>query len=121
MALLNLSKYLIFLIKKNTFKVQIYLPHTTFRIFARDEHIALIAGLGHTGSAPFDAYNGWYKDKRGLAGSVSYNKSQPLWKSKIHFKYPIEFRNAIFTLLAPNEALLALLGPRAEVQRCCGA
>ena len=62
-----------------------YQSYQKGQIFARDEHIALIAGLGHTGSAPFDAYNGWYKDKRGLAGSVSYNKSQPLWKSKIHF------------------------------------
>lgn len=46
------------------------LLHTTPHLVL--QHITLLAGLGHTGSVPFDEQQGWYRAWRGLSGTVSY-------------------------------------------------
>ncbi len=76
-----------------------YQSYERSQIFAKDEHIALVAGLGHTGSDPFDADQGWYKSYRGLAGAISYRKTLKAWNPLEHRLFPNEMKAAIFTMM----------------------
>lgn len=76
-----------------------YQSYERGRIFAKDEHISLIAGLGHTGSEPFETTNGWYRNWRGMSGRVSYRPKLKGWNPFENSIFPAPLKNAVRTML----------------------
>jgi hypothetical protein len=76
-----------------------YQSYERGRIFAKDEHISLIAGLGHTGSEPFETTNGWYRNWRGMAGRVSYRPKLKGWNPFENSIFPAPLKEAVRTML----------------------
>jgi hypothetical protein len=68
-------------------------------VVAKDEHISVLPGLGHTGSSPFDERNGWYRAFRGPCGSLQYTVKWRRWSMVQHKSFPPSFRAAVRALL----------------------
>mmetsp|Transcript_1550 Transcript_1550/g.2162 ORF Transcript_1550/g.2162 Transcript_1550/m.2162 type:complete len:553 (-) Transcript_1550:1301-2959(-) len=68
-------------------------------VIAEDDYIALLPGLGHTGSEPFDETHGWYRAYRGLAGGLSYRASWKGWTPQTHNSFPLPLQKAVKTVL----------------------
>ena len=87
-------------------------------IFAKDEHLTLMAGLGHTGSEPFETENGWYRNWRGMAGRLSYRPTLKGWTPWEHSIFPKELKEGVMTmLLTHNRTVTGLIQDQLELQR----
>ena len=82
-----------------------YQSYQKGEVFARDRHVALVAGLGHTGSEPFETQNGWYKSYRGLAGSITYSVVNKGWNIWEHRKFPPALRRSVKEVLMCHQRL----------------
>jgi hypothetical protein len=82
-----------------------YQSYSKENVVGEDEHIALLPGLGHTGSVPFDENHGWYRSWRGLAGSVAYKARRKGWTPFQHAIFPEELKDAVRTLLLCNNRI----------------
>jgi len=96
-------------------------------VVARDDYLTLLPGLGHTGSAPFDDVNGWYRSWRGLAGSVAYRAKWKGWSPMEHRLFPTELKDAVRTMLLcqgrerEEVAAASLKGEESDLKRAAGS
>jgi hypothetical protein len=68
-------------------------------ITAFDDHVAILPGLGHCGSKPFDNENGWYRHPRTLTGSLRYQSKLKGWNPRQHGIFPKVLRDAVWTMI----------------------
>lgn len=77
-------------------------------VVAANEHITVLAGLGHTGFAPFEEQHGWYRAWRGLAGTVSYKTKWKGWSPLEHCLFPQDLKDAVKTMLMSQHRMVGI-------------
>lgn len=86
-------------------------------VFAKDEHVSLLAGLGHTGSEPFETENGWYRNWRGMSGRISYRCTLKGWTPWEHSIFPKELKEGVMAMLLTYNRAMTTLTEQHQQQR----
>lgn len=76
-----------------------YQSYQRHSVVAEDQYVAILPGLGHTGSEPFDEVHGWYRAFRGLAGSIRYTAKWKGWSPFNHSEFPPALKKGVKALL----------------------
>ena len=68
-------------------------------VSCQDECMAILPGLGHCGSTPFDGDDGWFRHARSPCGMVRYKAKMKGYHVRDHKIFPLGMREAAKTLL----------------------
>ena len=68
-------------------------------VTCQDECMAILPGLGHCGSVPFDNEQGWFRHARSPCGMVRYRAKVKGYHMREHKIFPFDMREAARTLL----------------------